>query len=573
MLVIVSALAGCSNELPDSGATPNSGGSGGAGGASAVGGTATSSGGAGGTTSGGSATGGSGGSAGGGGAIGGGASGGSGGIGMGGSTAGAGAGGGGIAGNGGIGAGGSGGASGAGGSSGSAGAAGGFNEGTELKAFPTAEGYGRLAKGGRGGRVLEVTNLNDSGPGSLRDAVLATGPRTVVFRVSGVINLQSKLIIRGENRFLTIAAQTAPGKGVVVHGYSFGMIGGEETILRFIRTRVGTSSGVTMDGMGISSSLGPVIYDHVSVSWTIDEGFSSRGTVPSNFTLQRSMISECLNDAGHEIQMSLHGYAASISGDIGSFHHNLLAHCAGRNWSLAGGLGKEPVEFWGRLDIRNNVVYNWDNRTTDGGAHQVNFVGNYYKPGPASTLFVALSADIENFPGTQSYFFSGNVMPGRFDESNQTAGRRVRYINRTEASVTWPVFVNSEFFPSYVNTQSATAAYESVIGNVGANKPRLDDHDARIIRETRDGTFTYRGSKTDKPGLPDNEADVGGLESYPQESRPATWDTDHDGIPEDWERAHGLDPSNAADGNATNLSRIGYTNLEMYLNELAGDFR
>lgn len=455
---------------------------------------------------------------------------------------------------------------------GASGGTGSWNEGIELKAFPTAEGYGRTAKGGRGGRVLRVTNLNDSGPGSLRDAVLATGPRTVIFDVSGVIHLRSKLVIRGANKDLTVAGQTAPGKGIVVHGYTFGMIGGEETILRFIRTRVGTSSGETMDGMGITGSPGPVIYDHLSISWTIDEGFSSRGTVPSNFTLQRSMISECLNDAGHEIQNSQHGYAASISGDIGSFHHNLLAHCAGRNWSLAGGLGKNPVAFWGRLDIRNNVVYNWDNRTTDGGAHQVNFVGNYYKPGPASRFFLALSADIENFPGTQSYFFSGNVMPGYFDESNQSAGRRLRAINRPESSVNWDVFVDREFFPSYVETQSAADAYASVLANVGANRPRLDDHDARVIEETRTGTARYKGSKTGKPGLPDNEADVGGLENYPEETRAANWDTDHDGIPNHWETAHGLDPNDPNDGNETTLSRIGYTNLEMYLNELAGDF-
>lgn len=456
--------------------------------------------------------------------------------------------------------------------SGGAGNPGEWNEGTELKAFPTAEGYGRYAKGGRGGRVLEVTNLNDSGPGSLREAVLATGPRTVVFNVSGVIHLNSKLELRKENRDLTVAGQTAPGKGIAVHRYKFGMMGGEEMILRFIRTRVGAESGVTQDGMGITGAPGPVIYDHLSISWTIDEGFSSRGTIPSNFTLQRSMISECLNDAGHEIQNSQHGYAASISGDIGSFHHNLLAHCAGRNWSLAGGLGKNPVEFWGRLDIRNNVVYNWDNRTTDGGAHEVNFVGNYYKPGPASKLFVALSADIENFPGTQSYFFARNKMPGHFDESNQNDGRRVNYRGRTEASVTWDVFVDQEFFPSYIQEQSADEAYEDVLANVGANRPMLDEHDARVIEETRNGTAKYKGSKTGKPGLPDNEADVGGLENYPEEVRPANWDTDHDGMPNAWETKHGLNPEDPADGNATNLSKLGYTNLEMYLNELAGDF-
>lgn len=483
-----------------------------------------------------------------------------------------------LAGNGGaLNAGGSGGvapAAGAGGAAGSAGTAGGtgtWNEGTELKAFPTAEGYGRLSKGGRGGRVIKVTNLNDSGEGSLRAAVEATGARTVVFDVGGVINLKSKLVIKKENPLLTIAGQTAPGKGVVVHGWTFGLIGGADIVLRFIRTRVGTSSGETMDGMGITGAdANNVIYDHCSISWTIDEAFSSRGA--SNFTLQRTLISEALNEAGHEKYPAgtQHGYAASIGGDIGTFHHNLLAHCSGRNWSLAGGLGKSPVEFSGRLDIRNNVVYNWKNRTTDGGAHEVNFVNNYYKPGPASEVFVALNAQIENFPGTQSYFFSGNVMPGRFDESSQDKGRKVSYVNRTGAD--WDIFVDKPFFDSYVNTQPAGTAYEDVLADVGANVPVLDDHDKRVIDETRKGTYKYSGSRTKLPGLPDNEADVGGLESYPEMKRPADWDTDNDGMPNAWETTHGLNPAEAADGNAKTLSKIGYTNLEMYLNELAKDF-
>lgn len=463
-----------------------------------------------------------------------------------------------------------------GGSAGSAGSAGksgqlDANE-TELKAFPTAEGYGRLSKGGRGGRVIQVTNLNDSGAGSLREAVLATGPRTVVFNVSGVINLKSKLVIAKVNKELTVAGQTAPGKGIVVHGWTFGMIGGEHVILRFVRTRVGTSSGETMDGMGITGSLGPNIYDHCSISWTIDEAFSSRGTGEANFTVQRTLISEALNEAGHSNYPAgtQHGYAASIGGDIGSFHHNLLAHCSGRNWSLAGGLGKNPVEFAGRLDIRNNVVYNWRSRTTDGGAHQVNFVNNYYKPGPASQIFVALNAQIENFPGTQSYYFAGNVMPGHFDESNQAAGRKTSFINRTGAD--WTIFVDKPFFEPYVKTQSAGDAYKDVLANVGANRPVLDDHDKRVIDETSKGTATYKGSKTGFPGLPDNEKDVGGLESYPMMQRPDNWDTDKDGMPNEWETAHGLNPADATDGNKTNLSKVGYTNLEMYLNELAGDF-
>lgn len=441
---------------------------------------------------------------------------------------------------------------------------------TELKAFPTAEGYGRYASGGRGGRVIEVTNLEDSGPGSLRDAVVATGPRTVVFRVSGVIQLESKLVIKKENTHLTVAGQTAPGKGVVVHGYTFGMTGGEHVVLRFVRTRVGTSSNETMDGMGITGSLGPVIYDHCSISWTIDEAFSSRGTTESNFTLQRTLISEALNEAGHSKYPAgtQHGYAASISGDIGSFHHNLLAHNAGRNWSLAGGLKHGTLQYHGRLDIRNNVVYNWRNRTTDGGAHQVNFVNNYYKPGPASEIFIALDAQNDGFEGGQYFYFAGNVMPGHFDESNQEEGRIA-----TGEPRDYDPWVDEPFFESHVRTQSAQDAYEDVLADVGANRPVLDDHDKRIIEEVRAGTFTYRGSRTGYPGLIDNESDVGGLEDYPMIERPADWDADHDGMPDEWETKHGLDPADPEDRNDTHLSKVGYTNLEIYLNELAGDFR
>jgi hypothetical protein len=324
-----------------------------------------------------------------------------------------------------------------------------------------------------------------------------------------------------------------------------------------------------MDGMGITGSIGPNIYDHCSISWTIDEAFSSRGTGEANFTLQRTMISEALNQAGHKNYPAgtQHGYAASIGGEIGSFHHNLLAHCAGRNWSLAGGLYHGTVKYAGKLDIRNNVVYNWKNRTTDGGAYQVNFVNNYYKPGAASQIFVALNAENDGFEGGQWYYFVGNVMPGHFDESNQSKGR-------TESGKTrdYNPWVKEPFFESYVETQTAEQAYEDVLANVGANVPRLDEHDARIIEETRNGTYTYSGSKTGLPGLPDNEADVGGLEEYPVIERPENWDSDHDGMPDAWETAHGLDPSDPEDRNNTNLSKVGYTNLEMYLNELAGDF-
>ncbi len=438
-----------------------------------------------------------------------------------------------------------------------------------LPAFPTAEGYGRLASGGRGGRVLHVTNLNDSGPGSLRDAVEQSGPRTVVFDVSGLITLESRLIIRSTNSNLTVAGQTAPGKGICLRKYNFGLLGATNVIVRYVRVRPGNLSGTTLDGMGMASSDYCII-DHCSISWTLDEAFSSRGA--KNITLQRTLISEALNAAGHKKYPpgTQHGYAASIGGDIGSFHHNLLAHCAGRNWSLAGGLDKKGF-YIGRLDLRNNVVYNWKNRTTDGGAHEVNFVANYYQPGPATRWFYALNAQYGGFPGSQRYYFEGNVMPGHFGLTNQAAGRTANTERGGHLPTDYSPWAQTPFFDSYVKTQMAEECYLNVLTDVGCNLPALDEHDQRIIAEVRAGTAKFKGSKTDLPGLPDSQEDVGGWDNYPEVHRAANWDTDRDGIPDDWEKAHGLNPRDPADGSQDPVGD-GYTNLEKYLNSLTGEY-
>jgi hypothetical protein len=426
-------------------------------------------------------------------------------------------------------------------------------------AFPGAEGYGRFARGGRGGVVVHVTNLNDSGAGSLRAAVENDiGPRTIVFDVGGIIPLASRLTLASSH--VTVAGQTAPGKGIVIRAAPFGASGGVDDIFQHIRVRLG--AGQTYDGMGLQGS-DHCIVDHCSISWTIDESFSSRNG--KNITLQRTLIAEALNIAGHQNYPpgTKHGYAASISGDIGSFHHNLLAHNEGRNWSLAGGLDGNG-NFAGRLDVFNNVVYNWGGRTTDGGAHQVNFVANYYRPGGASSIFTALNAQYDNFPGTQQYYDVGNVMPGHFDETNQAAGRTTSGVVPT----TYSVFVTAPFFPSYATLQSAGDAFKSVLSDVGCTQPVFDDHDVRVVNETLNGTFTYRGSISGEPGLPDNEADVGGYESYPAVSRDATWDSDGDGLPDWWETTLGLNPRSAAgdfsDANG-DPDRNGFTQLDDYL--------
>lgn len=438
-------------------------------------------------------------------------------------------------------------------------------------AFPSAEGYGRFASGGRGGRVIHVTNLNDSGPGSLRDAVEQSGPRTVVFDVSGLITLESKLIIRKTNGDLTIAGQTAPGKGICLRKYNMGMLGATNVIIRYVRVRPGNLSGETLDGMGMASSEQCII-DHCSISWTLDEAFSSRGA--KNITLQRTLISEALNAAGHKKYPpgTQHGYAASIGGDIGSFHHNLLAHNAGRNWSLAGGLSKPKNEYAGRLDLRNNVVYNWKSRATDGGAHEVNFVNNYYQPGPATTFFFALNAQYGGFPGSQRYYFAGNVMSGHFGLTNQTAGRKATTERGGSLPTAYSPWSETPFFESHVTTHTAEESYTNVLANVGCNFPALDEHDTRVIAEVRSGTAKFKGSKTGLPGLPDSQDDVGGWENYPEVKRPADWDTDGDGLPNAWEKQYGLNPTDATDGNK-DLTGDGYTNLEKYLNHLVGEYQ
>lgn len=430
-------------------------------------------------------------------------------------------------------------------------------------AFPEAEGYGRFARGGRGGKVVMVTNLNDSGAGSLREAVSNDiGPRTIVFNVSGLIELNSRLVLNSP--YITIAGQTAPGKGITIKGSSLGS-GSNDNVVQNVRVRLGYDYNGDAGGMGLLGSYN--IFDHCSISWTTDEALSSRNA--SNITFQRSLISEALNAANHPNYpngTAEHGYAASIGGNIGSFHHNLLAHNYGRNWSLAGGLDGSGF-FAGRLDITNNVVYNWGSRTTDGGAKEVNFVGNYYKPGPGMQLErYALTMDHEDdFGGMQRCYFDGNVMPGYFDETNQEYGRRSRVSNGI--TINYETFVNAPFFPSYVTSQTAGHAYKIVLSDVGCNQPVFDDHDTRMINETLTGTFSVVGSRTGKKGFPDTTSDYA-YENYPFVTRPANWDSDNDGLPNWYETIIGTNINSGAndfsDANSdTDLD--GFTNLDDYL--------
>ncbi len=456
-------------------------------------------------------------------------------------------------------------------------------------AFPTAEGYGRFAIGGRGGRLLEVTNLEDydSGhgeaviPGSFRAAVEAEGPRTIVFRVSGLIRLKAPCAVH--NPYCTIAGQTAPGDGICFANFSGGAFGTHDVIIRYVRFRVGDAEHRAMDGCGLGSCDNCII-DHCSISWSSDEGTSSRNA--HNITFQRNIVAEALFHGPHyrasdRTKLETHAFAASISGDIGSYHHNLLADCTDRNWSLAGGL-TQGGKYAGYLDIRNNVVYNWTARTTDGGVKELNYVNNYYKPHPPNRFVKwLLKLDpINPSWGTESYYMVGNVMEG-FDYENDNWQA---FENGPE--VEKQVRVDHELYPSYVTTQSAAEAFTNVLANVGDNFPKSDVVDQHIIEETRDGTTHYMGTRgptygdrpgPNIPGLIDTQTDDKSAEGSPNFPWPeyktynVPVDTDHDGIPDDWEKAHGLNPNDPSDANADSTGD-GYTNLEKYLNSLVGEY-
>ncbi len=449
-------------------------------------------------------------------------------------------------------------------------------------AFPTAEGYGRFARGGRGGAVYHVTNLNDSGEGSLRYGLeTVKGSRTVVFDVGGVIALKSVLCIPEDGGDVYVAGQTAPGDGITLINYDFGALGADDVIIRDIRVRVGEMNGKSTGGMGLGSCNHSIV-DHCSISWATDEGFSSRSA--ANISFQWNIIGESLNNSVHynandRSDVERHAFAASIGGYTGSFHHNLLINNTGRNWSLAGAMEQDAVTYGGQLDIRNNVVYNWRDRTTDGGARRVQFVNNYYKAGPVSNTslhLVSVDGNELNTSDMQMLYASGNMKVAQNGSvliaanTDEWSSGKAKSGGKNATNDT--VRSNSPWFESYVTTQSAEDAYRLVISNAGANMPGFDYIDSRYQNEVSRGTYTYTGSRDRLKGIIDTQEDAGG---YPNSTNfkggTAPKDTDGDGISDEWETAHGLNPNNAADGAAVSLSGDDYTNLELYLNELAGD--
>lgn len=433
-------------------------------------------------------------------------------------------------------------------------------------AFPGAEGYGRFAHGGRGGKVVYVTNLNSEGPGSLRWALTnGQGPRTVLFKVSGIIDLGFQPI--KTDPFITIAAQTAPGKGICIKHSDIGV--GSDCIVRHLRARRGLG---TPDDTG--NAIGTVysdhtIFDHVTASWGTDETFSSRGS--RNITFQRCIISEALGITGHRNypEGTNHGYAATIGGDVGSFHHNLLANCNGRNWSMGGGADANG-HSQGRLDMFNNVVYNWNSRTTDGGAMRMQFMNNYYKMGADTKLAILFSADNESGGDRDQFaYVNGNIRENKNGTLTEDA-LNVTY--RATGPQPDKAFYNEPFWDSYANIETAQEAYKNVLSDAGANQPCSDLTDERIFHETLNGTYTYVGSKSGIKGEIDNEMDAGGFEDYPETQWPSDYDFDNDGLPNWWEELRGTNPKsrtlNYADTNRDSEGD-GYTELERYLDFMA----
>ena len=439
-------------------------------------------------------------------------------------------------------------------------------------AFPGAEGYGKYTQGGRGGAVYEVTNLNDSGTGSLRAAVEANGPRTVVFKVSGTITLESTLRI--SNPYITIAGQTAPGDGICIRKYPLS-IDASEVIVRYIRVRLGDESGVDADA--ISSRYNKnIIIDHVSASWSVDETMSIYHC--ENVTVQWCLISESMYQSNHV--KGAHGFGGIWGSNYSTHHHNLLAHHVSRNPRFASGAGY--------TDYRNNVVYNWGYNSTYGGEKQqkgnekfnftvINMVANYYKPGP-STIPGEITHRIAN-PTSRNkaedfgkWYIAENVVHGNkaVTENNWEGGVQPKHGNSYIAEFK----LDQPFESMPINQQTAEEACASVLDNVGATLPKRDIIDTRIVDETRGGYATYEGATyeqdkkvsdpSQKCGIIDSQADVGG---WPElKSTPAPTDTDHDGMPDAWEMTKGLDPKNAEDRNT--IAADGYTMLEKYLNSI-----
>lgn len=441
-------------------------------------------------------------------------------------------------------------------------------------AFPEAEGYGRYAQGGRGGMVYHVTNLSGdvNQEGSLLYGLVNINqPRYIVFDVSGIIELDFNSYF--VKPYAYIAGQTAPGKGICIKSSNINI--GSDVIVRHVRFKrgLGVYGENTGNAMGMSGANHAIV-DHCTAAWGTDETVSGRGA--KNISFQYNVISEALGITGHKNydDGKNHGFAATIDGQIGSWHHNLLVNCNGRNWSMGGGMDANNIPIGG-LDLFNNVCYNWKDRTTDGNCHAVNFVSNYYKMGADTSqkkLFIQQFESAINPLGIDQAYVSGNIRENK-DHSQTSDKKGDTYDATGNIPTTYQYVVSEPLFPSYATIHAAKDAMKIVTSYSGATMPMRDEHHLRNVRETLDGTWTYKGSKSGIKGEIDTEADITehadgkGWESYPEEQRARDFDTDQDGMPDWWEETIG---SNASVANQNDdPDGDGWTLLEDYLEFMA----
>lgn len=406
-------------------------------------------------------------------------------------------------------------------------------------AFLGAEGYGKYATGGRAGKIMIVTNLNDSGSGSLREAVEQRGPRMVLFAIDGTIELLSPLRINNDS--ITIAGQSAPGDGICIKDYPV-VVNASNVILRYLRVRVGDRYQLDSDGIG-GGRYGQhdVIFDHLSVSWSIDECLSIYKT--ERLTVQWCLVSHSLNHSVHT--KGNHGFGGIWGGNKATFHHNLLANHASRNPRFSSVEGTKSVDF------RNNVVYNWGVKSAYGGGRggEINMVANYYKSGPASQhqRFLDVSED-----GTGHYYLQANLMVGNEDVNVENwkgvGGEKPEFSAR--------VVIPFAYEP--INEDLPEQAYQKVLIEVGCSL-RRDSYDTNVLRQVRHGE-----AREGQKGIINSPIEVGGWPLL--NAGMAQIDSDKDGMSDAWESTHGLNPL-ANDAASYTLS-VDYTNVEVYLHSL-----
>ena len=451
-----------------------------------------------------------------------------------------------------------------------------YAEDRRLLAFPTAEGYGKYTSGGRGGDVYIVTNLNDTGAGSFRQGLKNNGkPRTIVFAVSGTIELKSKLKVYSNT---TIAGQTAPGDGVCLKNYALN-IDGDNVIIRYIRSRLGDEYSCEDDAIN-SRFRKNIIIDHCSASWSIDETMSIYHC--DSVTIQWCISSESLYASSHA--KGTHGFGGIWGNNYSTYHHNLLSCHSSRNPRFASGCGYN--------DFRNNVVYNWGYNSCYGGEKyqtgsedvynftMINMVGNYYKPGPAtlkgevSYRFANPSYRTSPTDDYGQWYVAGNVMVG----SEMATQDNWKYgVHVGDVTIKEKMRLNDPWLAMPIREQAPENAYISVLDSVGCILPCRDAVDIRIINDVRNGIASYEGTgyrsnyasrvvdNTKILGIIDSPEDVEGWPVLQSQSAPT--DSDKDGMPDEWELQHGLNPNDASDRNS--IGEGGYTQLECYINNIS----